>query len=110
MTWPRGTVVVAADPFRDEEGAGRPFLLINRRDVPFHGDQYIALSLTTRTWHDDRIPIEADHWDEGGAPTSSSIMPWSVNAITDGWIDYRQGALHEESVETAVARLTEYVE
>ncbi len=47
MSAERGDVVVATDPFKDD--AGRPFLVINRAETPFHGEQYIALALTTRT-------------------------------------------------------------
>lgn len=74
MSAGREDVVVVTDPFKDET-AGRPFPVINRSETPFHGEQYIALSLTTRTWHDERIPLSDDHWSDGGAPKSSSIMP-----------------------------------
>jgi hypothetical protein len=37
-------------------------------------------------------------------------MPWSVNAIKNGWIDYRQGALREDVVERAVAHVVEYID
>lgn len=110
MSRDRGDVVVATDPFRDDETAGRPFLVVGDGETPFHGEQYIALSLTTRTWHDERIPLEDEHWLEGGAPESSSVMPWSVNSIRNEWIDYRQGALREDVVERAVSQLVAYVE
>ncbi len=110
MSWGRGDVVVAIDPFKDNDTAGRPFLVISDSETPFHGDQYIALSLTTRTWHDERIPLEDEHWTDGGAPKSSSIMPWSVNAIRSEWIDYRQGALREDVVERAVSHVVEYID
>ncbi|PSQ46901.1 growth inhibitor [Halobacteriales archaeon SW_6_65_15] len=110
MSWEHGDVVVAIDPFKDDDTAGRPFLVISDSETPFHGEQYIALSLTTRTWHDKRIPLEDEHWTAGGAPKSSSIMPWSVNTIKNEWIDYRQGALREDVVEQAVAHVVEYID
>lgn len=105
----RGDVVVATDPFKDDT-TGRPFLIINRTETPFHGEQYIAISLTTRTWHDERIPLTDEHWVEGGSPESSSVMPWSVNSIKDEWITFRQGTLSDDIVEQAVAQLNEYIE
>lgn len=108
MSAERGDVVVGTDPFKDDT-TGRPFLVINRSETPFHGEQYIALSLTTRTWHDERIPLSDDHWRDGGAPRSSSIMPWSVTSVKTEWISYRQGTLHEEIVDRAVTRLLRYV-
>jgi len=109
MSWERGDVVVATDPFRDDESAGRPFLVVSTDETPFHGEQYIALALTTRTWHDERIPLEDAHWMDGGAPESSSIMPWSVNAVRTEWVNYRQGTLHEDVVDRAVERVVTYL-
>ena len=109
MSAERGDVVVATDPFKDD-GAGRPFLVINRTETPFHGEQYIALALTTRTWHDDRIPLTDEDWMTRGAPESSSVMPWSVNSVKREWITERQGTLRETTVDRAVAQLLEYVE
>lgn len=110
MSRHRGDVVVATDPFKDTDTAGRPFLVISNQNTPFHGEQYIALALTTRTWHDARIQLADEDWVDGGAPESSSIMPWSINAVKTEWVDYRQGTLREEVVERAVARLVEYVQ
>ena len=75
MNAERGDVVVATDPFKADSTTGRPFLVINHPETPFHGEQYIACALTTRTWHDERIPLSDADWVDGGAPESSSIMP-----------------------------------
>lgn len=109
MSYDRGDMVVATDPFRDDDSAGRPFLVVSGPGTPFHGEQYVVLSLTTRTWYDERIPLTDDDWMEGGAPESSSIMPWSVNSVKDEWIDYYQGTLYEEVVDQATAQLVDYV-
>ena len=109
MTAERGDVVVATDPFKDAT-TGRPFLVINRTETPFHGDQYITCSLTTRTWHKGRIPLADEHWVDGGAPKSSSIMPWSVNSVKSDWIGHRQGTLYEDIVDQAVTQLKQYIE
>lgn len=105
----RGDVVLAIDPFK-EDGEGRPFLLINRASMPFHGEQFIALTLTTRTWHDERIPLSDTMWIDGGSPESSSIMPWSVNSIKTEWISYRQGKLRDDIVDRAVSQFVSYLE
>lgn len=69
--------------------------MVSSSTTPFHGEQYIAFSLTTRTWHDERIPLKPTDWVTGGAPASSSVMPWSVNTVKRNWVDYRQGTLRE---------------
>lgn len=108
MEYDRGDVVIGYDKFK-EESAGRPFLIIGDEQTPFHGEQYIALSLTTRTWYENRLPIDDSDWIDGGAPRSSSIMPWSVNSISATEIDVKQGTLTESIVTTATEHLSEYV-
>lgn len=108
MTFNRGDVVVATDPFH-EDASGRPFVIINRPATPFHGEQYIVLSLTTRTWHDERVPIPDDDWVDGAAPESSSIMPWSANTLKRDWVAFQQGTIAEKLVDRAVARLVDYL-
>lgn len=45
-----GDVVFGADPNKGDE-AERPWIIISNHDgQPFHGDQYIALTLTTKSW------------------------------------------------------------
>ena len=59
MTDDRGTIVFADDPFKGDD-ASRPWLIIGTDETPFHGEQYIALTLSTKTWYDERVPIDDD--------------------------------------------------
>ena len=46
----RGDVVYGEDPFKGA-GDSRPWLILsNHEGRPFHGEQYIALTLTTKSW------------------------------------------------------------
>lgn len=97
----RGDVVWGIDPFkRDSEsnevddrstGSGRitprPWLVISTESVPFHPEQYLCLTLTTRTWHDEAIPVSSSNWVVGGAPEATSVMPWAVAAIKHDLLD-----------------------
>ena len=57
-----GDVVYGDDPFKGAEDA-RPWLIItNHESQPFHGEQYIALTLTTKSWHDGYIEILSESW------------------------------------------------
>jgi mRNA interferase MazF len=70
-----GDVVYSVDPYKGNEAA-RPWLIISNHDGrPFHGDQYIALLLTTRTWMDGLLDIEHDDWIRGGTPKDSRLIP-----------------------------------
>lgn len=100
-----GDVVFGADPFRRGEGA-RPWLVVsNHEGRPFHGDQYIALTLTTKTWMDDLVEIDAGEWIRGGTPESSRVVPWGVQSIRAGSLDFWQGRLAEAVLDRAIEAL-----
>lgn len=81
MSLPRGTIVYREDPFKDAS-SGRPWLIINTPEMPFHGEQYIALTLSTRTWYDERLPLDTDDLLEGGLPQESAVLPWAVASLS----------------------------
>jgi mRNA interferase MazF len=92
IAFERGDVVWGLDPFKrdsvevgasepDDDTPPRPWLIVSTAVVPFHPDQYLCLTLTTRTWHEDSIPLSPNDWIEGGAPEDSSILPWAIAAI-----------------------------
>ena len=103
----RGDVVYGDDPFKGEQAA-RPWLVLsNHEDRPFHGEQYIALTLTTRSWIDGLIDVPEGSWLRGGTPDESRIAPWGVQSIDREDIDFWQGRLESELVDEAVAALVE---
>lgn len=103
----RGDVVYGDDPFKDGEKA-RPWLVLtNHEGRPFHGEQYIALTLTSKSWLDGLIPISEEHWLRGGMPDESRIVPWGVQSIDDDDIDFWQGRLDGTLVDDAVAALVD---
>lgn len=97
----RGDVVWGIDPFKREESTApdtspsappagvtpRPWLVLSTDSVPFHPAQYRCATLTSRTWHDDAMPIDTADWDTGRAPTSVSVLPWSVATIKHEFFD-----------------------
>ena len=104
-----GDVVFGADPYKGEEAA-RPWLIISNHDgQPFHGEQYIALTLTSKSWLDGLIDLNPEDWIRGGAPTDSRIVPWSVQSIDHNDIDYWQGRLVDEVTDYAVDRFIDYL-
>lgn len=101
----RGDVVYGDDPFKGA-GAARPWLVLsNHQERPFHGEQYIALTLTTRSWMDGLIAIPEESWRRGGTPTESRIVPWGIQSIDHEDIDLWQGRLDSDLVDQAVAVL-----
>ena len=101
----RGDVVYGDDPFKSEEDA-RPWLILsNHEGRPFHGEQYIVVTLTSKSWMDGLVAIPEEDWLRGGTPDKSRVVPWSVQSIDDEDIDFWQGRLEGDLVEEAVAAL-----
>ncbi|MFB6151722.1 MAG: type II toxin-antitoxin system PemK/MazF family toxin [Haloarculaceae archaeon] len=103
----RGDVVYGADPFK-EDGTARPWLVIsNHEGRPFHGEQYIALTLTTKSWMDGLVEVPESSWVRGGTPDRSRIVPWGVQSIDRSDIDFWQGRLDGDVVDEAVGGLVD---
>ncbi|GAB7018980.1 type II toxin-antitoxin system PemK/MazF family toxin [Halostagnicola bangensis] len=105
-----GDVVYGADPYKSDEDA-RPWLVIsNHKRKPFYGEQYIALSLTTRTWMEDLVEIPEDAWIRGGTPDDSRIIPWAIQSIDSEDIDFWQGRLDDPLVTKVTDALVDYIQ
>ena len=95
---------------RSRGQAARPWLIIsNHEGRPFHGEQYIALTLMTTSWMEGLIEIPEAGWLRGGTPAESRIVPWGVQSIGQADIDFWQGRLErslaDEAGETLVGEL-----
>ncbi|MFB6221287.1 MAG: type II toxin-antitoxin system PemK/MazF family toxin [Halolamina sp.] len=103
----RGDVVFGDDPFKSEDDA-RPWLILtNHEGHPFHGEQYIALTLTSKSWMDGLVEIPESNWSRGGTPQESRIVPWGVQSIGQEDIDFWQGRIEGDPLEEAVDALVE---
>ena len=101
----RGDVVYGDDPFKSAEAA-RPWVVVsNHEGRPFHGEQYLALTLTTRSWMDGLVEIPDPAWVRGGTPKTSRIVPWGVRSLARSDVDRWQGRLREDIVDEAVDAL-----
>ncbi len=106
----RGDVVYGADPFKGDD-AGRPWLVVsNHADRPFHGEQYLVVTLTTKSWLDGLVEIPDSGWVEGGTPADSRIVPWGVQSLDHDDVAFWQGRVNSAVVERAVAALIEELE
>jgi len=105
----RGDVVYGVDPFK-RDGVACPWLIVsNHEGRPFHGDQYVALTLTTKSWMDGLIEVPAESWIRGGTPDESRIVPWGVQSLGRADIDFWQGRLRSELVDAAVDALVDEI-
>jgi mRNA-degrading endonuclease toxin of MazEF toxin-antitoxin module len=105
----RGHVVLAPDPFNADENATRPWVVVNRPNHPFDGEQYVVLSLTTRTWYDERVPLTDEDYVHRRAPEDSSIVPHAPASLGPRLITDYVCRLREEPLDRAVELLYEYL-
>lgn len=105
-----GDVVYGADPFKGA-AAARPWVIVsNHEGRPFHGDQYVALALTTRTWMDGLVRLDDSDWQRGGTSERSHVVPWGVQSIGREDVEYWQGRLDAEVRNAAVGTLVDELE
>lgn len=110
MKYDRGDVVYGRDPFENGTTA-RPWLLVSDDSHPFYGEQYIALTLTSKSWYDEGYELRDGDWLRGGMPKQSKVVTWGYASPAhddfDG--DRWQGTLKNGVVDACVEQATEYM-
>ncbi|WP_201741557.1 type II toxin-antitoxin system PemK/MazF family toxin [Salinigranum halophilum] len=104
----QGAIVWAADPFKDDDG-GRPWLIIGNTSAPFHGEQFLCLALTSKTYHEEALPLREPDYNDDPLSLQSHIMPWSVATIERDDIERYVTAVGRQPLEEAIDRLSGYV-
>ncbi|OYR55474.1 type II toxin-antitoxin system PemK/MazF family toxin [Halorubrum halodurans] len=105
----RGHVVLAPDPFKPEDDATRPWVVVNTERHPFDKRQYVVMGLTTRTWYDERIPIGSDQYRHRRAPRDSSIVPHAVASLGPKLMTAYVCRIEDEPLDQAVDMLSTYL-
>lgn len=105
----RGHVVLAPDPFKEQDDAMRPWVVVNNEAHPFDSEQYIVMALTTKTWYEKRIPLEDDDYRHRQAPRESSIVPHAIASLQPALISDYVCRIRDEPLDTAVEMLLDYL-
>ncbi|WP_132057674.1 type II toxin-antitoxin system PemK/MazF family toxin [Halorussus amylolyticus] len=110
MNYDRGDVVYGEDPF-DNGTDARPWLLVSDDSHPFYGGQYIALTLTSKSWYDEGFELRDEHWLRGGMPENSKVVTWGHASPAHDDLDHDrwQGTLKAEAVDACVERAVDYM-
>jgi hypothetical protein len=109
-----GDVVWTIDPFKLGADVSRLFAILSTRTHPFEGEQFVGVTLTT-TNHLVAHPLDHSHWEIGGTPEQSYILPLSIHtprasnihapleydSINDPW----QGRLTDELIENVIEEI-----
>jgi hypothetical protein len=100
---------LAPDPFKLDDDATRPWVVVNNEQHPFDKQQYVVMGLTTQTWHDGRIPLDEDDYLHRTAPRDSSIVPHAVASLKPVLMTDYVCSVRAEPLDRAVETLTEYL-
>jgi hypothetical protein len=90
------------------ESYPRPYLVVSDDSHPFHGEEYIALAITT-TEMPAAVALAADDWDRGGLPRQSYVKPWQPTLLKHGDVIDAFGMLRPAVIDRIVRDLVGYV-
>ena len=103
----KGDVFWAPDPFR--QGANpRPWLVVAADGLPYPGEEYVCLALTTSDLPDNYLV--GDDWVSGGNPdTSSFCSPWVVATVKHDDVVGPQGSVTKTFADRMSKELRRYL-
>lgn len=67
------------------------------------------MGLTTRTWYDERVPLEQDDYRHRAAPRDSAIVPHAVSSLGPRLMTDYVCRIRDEPLDRAVGILTRYL-
>ena len=106
MAYPQGGIVIADDPFGN--APKRPYLICSNDRVPFHGQEYVAVVITT-TRRAEAIELTADRFEAGRLPRTSYVSPWSVLTLKDRMITKQPARTTDATVDDVRRAMETYL-
>lgn len=104
-----GDVLWAPDPYHTE-GNPRPWLVVTADGLPYAGEEYVCVALTTSDLPDNVRVDDAD-WVVGRVPdVTSYCSPWVIATVKHDAVAEPQGRLTESFTSDVAARAAEYLE
>jgi len=101
-----GDVVYGDAPLEVDNDAWPWLIVSNHEGRPLHGDQYIALTLTSTPWMDGFPDIPAESWLHTVTPDESRVVPSGVQSTGHEDIGFWQGRPDGDLVDQVVPRVS----
>lgn len=107
MAFVQGSVVVSDDQFNGD--GKRPYVILSNGNNPFHGQQYIAIPMTTSD-PEDGLAIPESEWVRSTPDrTPCHVSPWSPVTLQAEDIYKCVGEVSEGIIERIYAQTVQYV-
>ena len=103
----RGDIVWASDPLSEK---GRPMLVLGAPRLPNHGPQLMTVLLSTKTYHEEALPLRDDDYEGDPLGERSHVLPWSLvtlNSAAD--VEYYLTSLVDERTDDVASQLIDYI-
>ncbi|WP_129116124.1 PemK-like protein [Halegenticoccus tardaugens] len=103
----RGDIIWGTDPLSDK---GRPMLILGAPQFPDHGTQLITVLLSTKTYHEEALPLRDDDYEGDPLGERSHVLPWSLvtlNSAAD--VEYYLTSLVVERTDDVANQLIDYI-
>ena len=107
LPYSRGDVVWGPEPFKSVVRP-RPWVVLSNEKHPFHGEEYLAATLTT-TERKEVIEIREEHWIKGDTPKKSYVAPWVIITLKHEDIQEKIGKLKPDLLEEVVEDLKSFI-
>lgn len=75
----RGAVIEYPSLFAFESYP-RSYLVVSGDALPFYGEEYVGLAITSTAW-EAAVPVPEDAWVRGGLPKPSFVKPWQPTLL-----------------------------
>ncbi len=101
----------ASDPFNANTENPRPWLVVSGPDLPYPGEESIAVAFTTQSHHTESIRVPSDAWRRGEPRDQSFVLPWSVATLKDEvHVVGAQGSVTDAFTDRIAAATAEYLQ
>jgi len=103
----RGDIIWGTDPLSEK---GRPMLVLGTPQLPNHGTQLITVLLSTKTYHEESLPLRDDDYEGEPLGERSHVLPWSLATLnSDADVEHYLTSLVDERTDDVTSQLIEYV-
>ncbi|WP_336023869.1 type II toxin-antitoxin system PemK/MazF family toxin [Halobellus salinisoli] len=100
-------MVWATDPPSEK---GRPMLVLGTPRFPNHGVQPITVLVSTKTYHEEALPLRDDDYKGNPLGERSHVLPWSLATLDSaGDVEHYLTTLVDERTEDVASQLIDYI-
>lgn len=107
MAYRQSAIVIAEDPFGNTPK--RPYLLVSNDRHPFHGEEYLAATITTSE-RAEAIELTDERIERGGLPRTSYVSPWSMLTLKEWMITKQPASATAKTVDEVRDAVTRYLQ